>query len=93
MSYTYRDRDRDWDEPRSSVSVKRYVIPPEEGHHNAVVRRPAPDWDDHGGAVARYDDRDHYGREYRYTLCLVGPAGEPVIYSPSPVVFPWMGQY
>lgn len=32
-SYLYRDRDRedDWDEPRSGgVSVKRYVIPPED---------------------------------------------------------------
>ena len=63
MSYTYRDRDRDWDEPRSSVSVKRYVIPPEDGR-DAVIRRPAPDWDDHGGALARYGDRDHYEREY-----------------------------
>ena len=31
-SYMYRERDRedDWDEPRSGVSVKRYVIPPED---------------------------------------------------------------
>ncbi|KAL5336174.1 hypothetical protein BJX70DRAFT_400828 [Aspergillus crustosus] len=31
-SYLYRERDRedDWDEPRSGVSVKRYVIPPED---------------------------------------------------------------
>ncbi|RAL15072.1 DUF3824 domain-containing protein [Aspergillus homomorphus CBS 101889] len=32
MSYVYRERDRerDWDEPRSTVSIKRYVIPSEE---------------------------------------------------------------
>lgn len=32
MSSYYRDRDRDddWDEPRSAVSVKRYVIPSED---------------------------------------------------------------
>lgn len=29
-SYLYRDREDDWDEPRSAVSVKRYVIPPED---------------------------------------------------------------
>lgn len=73
MSYTYRDRDRDWDEPRSSGSIKRYVIPPED-ERDVVVRRPA-DWDDsHPGTVSRYErdldydsrhyDRDPYEREY-----------------------------
>ena len=72
MSYTYRDRDRDWDEPRSSASVKRYVIPPED-ERNLVVRRPA-DWDNHSGSVSRYErdldydsrhhDRGSYEREY-----------------------------
>lgn len=36
MSYTYRERDREWDEysrpdHRNSYTVKRYVIPPDEG--------------------------------------------------------------
>ncbi|PYH95733.1 hypothetical protein BO71DRAFT_440034 [Aspergillus ellipticus CBS 707.79] len=30
--YRERDRERDWDEPRSAVSIKRYVIPSEDDH-------------------------------------------------------------
>ncbi|KUM58969.1 hypothetical protein ACN42_g8170 [Penicillium freii] len=44
MSYTYRDRERDWDETRP-VSIKRYVISPEDDRR-----------DDRRDFMSRHDD-------------------------------------
>ncbi|KAE8145472.1 hypothetical protein BDV25DRAFT_164594 [Aspergillus avenaceus] len=46
MSYIYRERerDRDWDEPRSPITIKRYVVSPEEERERDVlIRREEPD--------------------------------------------------
>lgn len=93
---TYRDRDRDWDEPRSSVSVKRYVIPPEDGRdRNVVLRRPLDDWDDRSGLVSRYgpeDDLyrygDYYEREYSepYGIRHYAPSGYYLDLPPVPII-------
>lgn len=76
MSYVYRERerDRDWEEPRSSVSIKRYVVPPEDDRDNRdyVYRRDFPSGD-RELVVRRSTDRDdrpvmikRYGREVDY---------------------------
>lgn len=82
-SYIYRDRERerDWDEPRSSVSIKRYIVPSEDSRdrdyryrheypdRELVVRRSA-DRDDRPMMMQRYErDFDYdprgYDRGYR----------------------------
>ena len=77
MSY----RDRDWDEPRSSVSIKRYVVPPDHrdrdwghrrddpvGDRELAIRR-APEREDRGVVAPRYERDDYdsyrYDRDYR----------------------------
>ncbi|KAL4889764.1 hypothetical protein BDV59DRAFT_185813 [Aspergillus ambiguus] len=83
MSYVYRERerDRDWDEPRSPVTIKRYVVPSEDdrdrdfvyrredpytGERELVIRR-STDRDD-SAMLSRYDrevDYDSRGYDYR----------------------------
>lgn len=77
-SYAYRDRerDRDWDDPRS-VSVKRYVVPSEDDYHRRdypvereLVIRRSNDRDDYPSMAHRYErDLDYeprrYDRDYR----------------------------
>ncbi|KAL2872298.1 DUF3824 domain-containing protein [Aspergillus lucknowensis] len=72
-SYLYRERDRedDWDEPRSGVSVKRYVIPPEDRDERELVIRRTTEREE-PIMVQRYEretdydrsERDYYEREY-----------------------------
>lgn len=95
---TYRDRDRDWDEPRSSVSIKRYVIPPEDDRdRNVVLRRPLDDWDDRSGLVSRYEPEDdpyrygdYYEREYSepYGIRHYVPSGHYLDLPPVPIIIP-----
>ncbi|KAJ5964706.1 uncharacterized protein N7479_004582 [Penicillium vulpinum] len=71
MSYTYRDRERDWDETRP-VSIKRYVIPAEDERRDFMSRHD----DSFGGerelVIRRKTDRDEpvtvsrYEREVEY---------------------------
>ncbi|KAJ5503033.1 hypothetical protein N7463_005907 [Penicillium fimorum] len=71
MSYTYRDRERDWDETRP-VSIKRYVIPPEDDRRDFMSRHD----DSFGGerevVIRRKTDREEpvtvsrYEREVEY---------------------------
>ncbi|KXG54673.1 protein of unknown function DUF3824 [Penicillium griseofulvum] len=70
MSYTYRDRERDWDETRP-VSIKRYVIPSEDDRRDFMSRH-----DDSFGerevVIRRKTDREEpvtvsrYEREVEY---------------------------
>lgn len=77
-SYIYRDRerDRDWDEPRSSVSIKRYIVPSEDSRdrdyryrheypdRELVIRR-STDRDDRPMMMQRYErDLDYDSRGY-----------------------------
>ncbi|OQE42121.1 hypothetical protein PENCOP_c004G06414 [Penicillium coprophilum] len=71
MSYTYRDRERDWDETRP-VSIKRYVIPAEDDRRDFMSRHD----DSFGGerevVIRRKTDREEpvtvsrYEREVEY---------------------------
>lgn len=81
-SYIYRDRerDRDWDEPRSSVSIKRYIVPSEDSRDRDYYRHEYPDReltlrrntdrDDRPMMMQRYErevdyDSRRYDRDYR----------------------------
>ncbi|OQE19732.1 hypothetical protein PENFLA_c018G08406 [Penicillium flavigenum] len=71
MSYTYRDRERDWDETRP-VTIKRYVISPEDDRRDFMSRHD----DSFGGerelVIRRKTDREEpvtvsrYEREVEY---------------------------
>ncbi|OJJ30758.1 hypothetical protein ASPWEDRAFT_118432 [Aspergillus wentii DTO 134E9] len=97
MSYIYRERDRerDWDEPRSSVSIKRYVIPPEdERERDYLVRREDPytgdrelmvrrstDHHDDPVLVRRYERDVDYEPRYRSERDYYEPRG-PIYINP-----------
>lgn len=69
-SYIYRERERDreWDEPRSStVSIKRYVIPSEEDREREIVyRREAPVTGDRELVIRRSTEREEPVMVQRY---------------------------
>ncbi|PKX98633.1 DUF3824 domain-containing protein [Aspergillus novofumigatus IBT 16806] len=69
-SYIYRERERDreWDEPRSStVSIKRYVIPSEEDREREIVyRREDPVTGDRELVIRRSTEREEPVMVQRY---------------------------
>jgi hypothetical protein len=69
-SYIYRERERDreWDEPRSStVSIKRYVIPSEEDREREFVyRHEDPVTGDRELVVRRSTEREEPVMVQRY---------------------------
>ncbi|KAH2208494.1 hypothetical protein KXW59_008505 [Aspergillus fumigatus] len=69
-SYIYRERERDreWDEPRSSsVSIKRYVIPSEEDRERDIVyRREDPVTGDRELVIRRSTEREEPVMVQRY---------------------------
>lgn len=67
MSYTYRDRERDWDETRP-VSIKRYVISPEDDRR-----------DDRRDFMSRHDDS--FGGERELVIRRKTDREEPVTVS------------
>lgn len=88
MSYTYRERDREWDEysrpsDRSSYKVKRYVVPSEDsyGRDRDFYRRDDPGMGERELVIRRrtepnevdYDVRREYREHER---------GYPVLYIP-----------
>lgn len=67
MSYTYRDRERDWDETRP-VSIKRYVVSPEDDRR-----------DDRRDFMSRHDDS--FGGERELVIRRKTDREEPVTVS------------
>ncbi|KAJ5788164.1 hypothetical protein N7457_003154 [Penicillium paradoxum] len=71
MSYTYRDRERDWDDGRS-VSIKRYVIPADDDRRDFMSRHEDPYSGERELVIRRKTDREEpvsitrYEREVDY---------------------------
>ncbi|KAL4916938.1 hypothetical protein BDW62DRAFT_211607 [Aspergillus aurantiobrunneus] len=90
-SYLYRERDRedDWNEPRSSVSVKRYVIPPEDRDHDRdyLFRREDPGPSERELVIRRKTDREEPVMVQRYERDTEYDRSERDYYEPRGPVY------